>query len=227
MALVQHASGTTNGATSVVVTLGAATTPGNCLIACFSSGGWTSAPTVSTPKIGSSTDNWALAKSEVFTSDDVSTYIYTDQGLTVSSTSVTVGFTSSQAFVVDVFEWSGILSTGALDKTNGATTTSTTWTSGSSGTLTKPKEVAFGCHGYYASSSNTITGPGSGWTNESENNASSGGFPVGQMCGYQQVNSTSALTYNGTDSNGSIFSATAIITLLLAAPSGGLLMLFP
>ena len=222
MGLVQHASattGTNTGQTSLTVTI-AAPSIGNCLIVCFtvmSEAG--SVPTISSVKIGTSADNFAVGKSNTNSTIGAVAAIYTDQNLQVSSTSVVIAVSEASAISADVYEWNGINLSGAVDNTNASNVNSSaSFSSGTSGTLSQPAEVAFGVTGILNPSAETITGPSSPWTNEAQlsTNDSVITFPFDQMSGYQQVSATTALTYSGTCTSGS-YSDTAIVTLKLGS----------
>ena len=224
MSLVQpyasNTTGSSSGLTSLTVTLGSSTTPGNCLIVCLSAlteGG--GAPTVTSVHLGGVVDNFAVAKSNSGGSSGI-VAIYTDQNLQVSSTLVAIVVSGASSINASVFEWSGIKASGAVDKTNaGTTSSSSSFSSGSSGTLTQALEVAFGVTGIFSSGADTINGPASPWINTTQitSNDPVLGFPYDQMSGYQSVSATTALTYSGTNTGGS-FTNTAIATLELVPP---------
>lgn len=219
MGLVQHASITTTTGTTATATFGSATTPGNCLIVCVTATTTSNTnPTISSIKIGGSADNFAQANTEAQSTNGISSFIWTDQNIGVSSTSVVITFNTSSGSCVDVYEWSDVLASAAVDKTNGAIGSSSSWSSGSSGTLTQLREVAFGVNGAVSSSANTITGPSSPWTNSAQLTTTLT-VPYTQVSGYQAVSATTALTYSGTDSAGSVDNATCIVTLKLATPT--------
>jgi len=217
--LVQHASNKSTTGTSLTVTLGAAATLANCLVVCA-----TAVPvslsgntTISGIKIGSSADNFAQAETEAETTDSVSSFIWTDQDIGTSSASVAITWSTSSGGAADVYEWSGVKTSSAVDKTNGANNTSKSWSSGSTGTLSQASEVAVGVNGSDSSGTNTVTGPGSPWTNEAQLTTSSGGVPLQQLSGYQVVSATTALTWSGSDSATSVANATCIATLEAAS----------
>lgn len=228
MSLVQHASGTVASGSTVSATFGASTTAGNTIVVCVSIGTGGAALTVSSVALSGSSDTFTKAVSVANGTAVIDSEIWYDSGNSGGHTVVTVtlsGALSSGAAEVDIYEWHGLLTSAALDKTHTGTGSSvTSWSSGSSGTLIQANEVAFGTVSTFVSSA-TITGPSSPWTNEPQLNGSAS---YAQMSGYQQVSSTAALTYNGTLS-ASAFYACCIATFKLAAAGGGvpLMMVFP
>jgi hypothetical protein len=231
--LVQHASTTTTTGTAPAVTLGAAATIGNCLVAGISALSNTATqPSVSAVKLGGAADNFASAVSEPNATELQVSAWWTDQDLQTSSTAVAVTLNTSSAATVDVYELSGIKTSSAVDKTNGAVGNSGTTFSVGSAALSQASEVAFALVGLTAvPTAPTITGPGSPWTSETQlSTTASGGSPFAQLSGYQQVSATTALTYSGSYTSGeSVVGWTSVIvTLELASgPSGPAPLLIP
>jgi hypothetical protein len=224
--LVQHASGSNTNGTSATATFGANTTIGNCLVAALSGATSGTIPTVSSVKIGGVADNWATAKEGTQSTAGLRTAIWTDLGCTQTATAVAVVMSASCGLAIDAFEFSGVKTSGAVDKSNTGNGTSSPWSSGSTGTLTQASEIAVGVVGDLDStnSSVTITGPSSPWNNEAQVGFVNGitGTGQAQMSGYQIVNATTALTYSGTVTMGTAaFNAAVIVTLEAAPPAGG------
>ena len=213
IALVQSASNTATTGSSVTVTLGSATTLGHCLVVCVGTAS-SSSVTVSGIKIGGSADNFALAKALTDTpTRDTDAEVWTDQDIGESSTSVIVTLSGSisNGVVVYVMEFSGVLSSLAVDKTNAGNAT-TTFSSGSSGTLSSSNEVVIGAViAYKSSGTPTIGGPSSPWTNLTQINAS-GLSTLSLVASYEVVSATTAQTYSGT-STGANQSTAIIVTL--------------
>ena len=218
MGLVQHASGTATSGTTVSATFGAGTTSGNTIIVCVTAACSVN-PTISSITLAGSSDTFSTAKAEANTSDGLISQISYDNGISGGHTVVTVAVSATlNAAMLDIFEWNGILVPSPLDKTNGALTSlGTSWSSGSTGTLTQTAEVAFACVGANGATSFTITGPSSPWTNEAQVTAAT---TFSQMSGYQQVSATTALTYSGTFGT-SCYSGQCIATFKLGASGGG------
>lgn len=216
MGFVQSAGNKASTSTTVTVTLGSTTITGNCL---FAGVGCNNAATASVSgiTIGGSADHWAQATSvNVSSTDNLLSAIWSNQGMTVNSTSVVVTVSVSGATLgATVIEWNGVASSGALDKTHTGTSTSgANWSSGSSGVLTNTNEVAIGTTACATGAALTITGPSSPWTNLTQQGSAAG---VGELTGYQQVSATTALTYNGTQTNTSFAnSASCIATFTLS-----------
>ena len=209
MGFVQSAHNTAASSSSLAITLASAPTAGNCLFG-MAGNNDSSSDSVTSFKTGTSADNWASAVSRSVTgTDGAGGAIWSNQDLTVTTTVINVAMGSSGANLGYVIEWAGVAETGALDKTNSAAiSSSTSWSSGSSGTLTNATEVAIGFTSNFTESATpTITGPGSPWTNLSSLNVASEVIGLG---GYQAVSATTALTYNGT-TTGTIFNGVAMI----------------
>lgn len=218
MPLVQSASNSASSSASVTVTLNP-TGGGNCLVVCI--GGLAgSAPSVSGVTLGGSAGNFAKAAGHTVASfTDGDCEIWTDQNCSGGQTAVTVTFSGSQTDAYAwVMEWSGIAGTGAVDKTNSGSTTSSPSSSGSTGTLTNTSEVVIGASlAACVTSGTSQAGPGSPWTNLAQISAGDGTL----IAGYQVVTANTALTYSATISggNGVYESAAVIISLKLAPPS--------
>jgi hypothetical protein len=228
--LVQHASGSATSGSSVTATFGSNTSSGNSIIVCVSIGAPSTATTVSSVALTGSSDTFVKAVSQANATAIIDSEIWYDSGNSAGHTVVTVNLSASisggGAVEIDVYEWNGLLTASALDKTHtGSGSSVTSWSSGSSGTLSQSAEVAFGTVSAFGSPP-SITGPSSPWTNEPQITAATS---YAQMSGYQQVSATTALTYNGTFS-GSTYYAACIATFKIASGggvNGKLLMVFP
>ena len=217
MPLVQSASNSASSSASVTVTL-SPTGGGNCLVVCI--GGLAgSAPSVSGVTLGGAAGNFALARKQAVASfTDGDCEIWTDQNCAGGQTAVTVTFSGSQTDAYAwVMEWSGIAGTGAVDKTNSGSTTSSPSSSGSTGTLTNTSEVVIGASLASGVAGSSQAGPGSPWTNLAQLPAGNGSL----IAGYQIVTANTAQTYSATISggNGVYETAAVIVTLKLAPPS--------
>ena len=110
----------------------------------------------------------------------------------------TGGYSGTAYAALVAFEVSGLYLSngGAVDLSNfssSATSTETSWNSGSTGTLTDAVELAVGIA--VAQADNSITGPSSPWTNTSGAFGSSVGSYIG---GYQVTAATTGLSYSYT-----------------------------
>jgi hypothetical protein len=218
--LVQSAGNSASSSSSVTVTL-SPTGGGNCLVVC--AGGLAgSAPSVSGVTLGGSAGNFGVApakKQAVASFTDGDCEVWTDQNCAGGQTSVTVTFSGSQTDAYAwVMEWSGIAGTGAVDKTNSGSTTSSPSSSGSTGTLTNPAEVVIAASlAACVTSGTSQAGPALPWTNLAQVSAGDGTL----IAGYQIVTANTALTYSATISggNGVYMSAAVIVSLKLAPPS--------
>lgn len=209
--LVQTATGSGQSVSSVTVTLGSNTGTGNCLIVYVGVNNSGTSPTVSGITLGGLADNFALAK-RATTANDGNAEIWTDQNAASGKTSVVVSLSGSTSVTVRVEEWSGLVTTSAVDKTNGQSVgTTTSWSSLATGTLTQSSELVVGMVAAATiGSSITITGPTSPWTNTTK---VADPFNLVQMItGHQVVSATTSVTYNGTFSSSEPYAA-AIVSL--------------
>jgi hypothetical protein len=203
-ALVQSKSGTATSGTTVTVTLTSSTTAGNCLVVYAGAYQSASAPTVNGVTLGGSAGNFAQAVWDFVGCD---AEIWVDQNCAGGQTSVVITFAagagSSLGMGAWVEEWSGVALTSPADKNAVNDGTSTSPSSGSTGTLSGANELAGGV----IAATQSITGPSSPWTNQSQLTA--GGLRL--VAGHQVVSATTALTYSGTMSSGAW--TAAIVTL--------------
>ena len=212
VAFVQHAQNSGNSISSLSVTL-SATTAGNCLVVCFSTGDLSS---VSSVQVGSSTDNFAQLATVTDSGSSVSAFIWADPNCAGGQTSVTVTLSTSDWLLIDVYEFSGVKTSSPLDKSStGSGTGSTSWSSGTTGTTTQASEAWVGTAIALQSGNNALTGPSPPWTNSAEMDQARGKFNyMSQMSGYQVASSTGTATYSGTDANSAFDWAAAVVTLL-------------
>lgn len=210
MGLVQHASGTATSGTTTTATFGSNTGSGNLLIAGASSKGLTTL-SVSGVALTGSSDTFSSAISATQTNTDAE--IWHDDSSSSGHTATVVTWSGSVTDAGhDAYEWTGQAAT-PLDKTSGSVSGSgTSWSSGTTATLSQSAEVAFGVVVNIGSA--TITGPGGSWTNET-------GLTNGtwrHLSGFQQVSVTTGLAYSGTLS-ASVNYAAVIATFKLSVPS--------
>lgn len=205
MGLVQSKSGDTASSSSLTLTLTSNTTAGNTLVVMFGASGG-EVPTGVT--LGGSATGW--------TNPQGGTWI--NQNIAGGQTSIVISFSGTGGFAgAFAFEWSGLATSGGVDKKNATVGSGNSWTSGTTGTLTQANEVAFG---FGEADSNgatpTITGPVSGFTNLTPLSGFGGIDSGAIIAGYQQVSATTALTYAGTCTNATLDNVGEIITLKLA-----------
>lgn len=178
----------------------ASTTAGNTLyVAIGSNSGGSGTPSVSGVTLGGSADNFAAQVTQAEGTQSYSlSSVWMDPGCAGGQTALAVSGTSlvaGDSYVLAV-EVSGMGASPALDVSStgplGAGTN--TWTSNATGTPARAGEFAIGVtsHGPY-SSTDTLTGPGSPWTNASAFEWSGGA----SIAGYQVTSSGSTVTYNG------------------------------
>lgn len=213
-AVVQTASGTGTG-TSVSVTLGSATTAGNCLVAIAGLSGSNDAQTVSGITLGGSADHWATAFEEPTFSNPQRIQFWTDQGCAGGQTAVVVTLTGGSgtlASAVMVYELSGVETTGALDLTKGTIGSGTSPSTGTSATSAQASEIVVAA--VAATGSATVTTPGSPWSGEPQ--VTGTGVVLGS--GYQVTSATAAFTWTATLSAGSGYGCGLISLKAGAAP---------
>lgn len=210
--LVQSKSATGTSGTSLTVTLNSPTTAGNCLIACAGTVDATN-PTISGITLGGSAGNWASGNT-AYNNSYINAGIWIDPNCAGGQTSVVISFAgdSGGGPVTDawVMEWSGLALTSPVDKAPaGSNGGASSWSSGSTGTLSQANELAIGV--VYYQTSGSLTTPGSPWTELAQVGATN---LLG--VGYQVVSATTALTYSGTGTGGGSY-GTCILTLKVAA----------
>jgi hypothetical protein len=208
--LVQSKSGTGTSATSLTITLNSATTAGNCLIVGAGTGQSTTNPQISGITLGGSAGNFAAANT-AYNDADTNSAIWADPGCAGGQTSVVISFThgsgSTPLTLAWVMEWSGLLTSSVVDKAPaGVNGSGTSWSSGSTGTLSQASELAVGV--VCGQGSGSLTTPGSPWTELAVLSNGNADLAVG----YQVVSATTALTYNGTISVSETY-GTCIATL--------------
>jgi hypothetical protein len=211
MGLVQHASGLWSSGTTITATFGAATGAGNAIIVCATING----SAISSIALTGSSDIFAQA---VGINTHTDTEIWFDSNTSSGHTGVVVTLSGAVSDGdVDIYEWNGIITASPLDQTSSqAGSITTSFSSGTTATLSQANEVAFGVVGV-VSTTTTITGPSSPWTNEAQ--LVSGTDT--QMSGFQQVSATTGLAYSGTYSSTSNNQACiATFKLAAAAPAG-------
>ncbi|MEX1264287.1 MAG: IPT/TIG domain-containing protein [Actinomycetota bacterium] len=129
LALVQHVLNK-GGSGAPTATWSQATGAGNLLVAAV---GWTGAGTPTAPT------GWSLAKKAGRTA------IFYREGAPTQSGALTFGGSGIGAWVIDLMEYSGAATSGALDKTASASsgsTANTTAKSGTTATTSQPSEIA-------------------------------------------------------------------------------------
>jgi hypothetical protein len=218
-------SGTTSPVT-VTLTTATGSQPGpSCLVVAVGEGNSTTNPAVSGITLGGSGDHWSGPAAGILINADANCELWTDQNCASGQTSVAVSFTpgsgAGNGYCVAVFEFAGILSSGAVDQTNNAGAASGSWNSGSVTPGQLPEAVIGVGVGIGAGGAPTITGPSSPWNNQSSVSAAR----TTMIAGYQIVSSGGSVNYGGTVSTGRV--GAAVITLK-PSPSGNLLLLgFP
>jgi hypothetical protein len=228
VSVVQSAQATatdSGGNPAVTVTLGTATTAGNCLVVVADTGNATTNAKVSAVTLGGSAGNFgSLYENGTVTSTVVADF-WADPSCAGGQTSVAVstsGGSGTGYCNVSVLEVSGLAAAlaGLLDQDAGSAASGTNWTSTATGATSQAGELWVGTVGCY--SHNTITGPSSPWVNlaQQDNTAQ-----VSSMTGYQAVSSTGTAVYAGTlGSSGNYLAAVVTLKAAGVVPAGALLV---
>ena len=108
------------------------------------------------------------------------------------------------------------------DQSAGNNGSGTSWSSGTTGSTVASQEFIVGL-GFTIGPDVTVTGPGTGWTNENSYSdiATADGFVIAGVSGYQaQASSSSTYDYAGTASASTAWAAVAVTFLLMPAQGG-------
>lgn len=196
ISVVQFKGGSTTSAASVTINLGTAVTPGNALIATVTGGG------ASVTTITGGGTGWGSA-SGVFNSDIGFAAIWALQDVTTAGTAIVVTQNAANVMGVYVYEVSGLVTTGAVDKVSSQAqdTAGTIYNSGTTATTTVANEFWVGMAGGYGLDFTTsypvLTAP-AGFTVQPQQNIVTAIF---HNSGYEIASSTGAAVYSGTDTN--------------------------
>lgn len=222
VAHVQDVQGdSATSATTLTLTLGGATTAGNCLVACISSSASVTNNSVSGVTLGGSAGNWASLVSAGTGAGEAITGIWADPSCAGGQTSVVVSVSGGSGSTVwlfaRVYEFSGLAAatSGLLDKSSTATASSSSWSSGTTAATTHASEAWVGL---VITDSTTITGPASPWSNGAQLTST-----LDFMSGYQVRTATGTAAYSGTFAGSESY--IAVVACLAPAPQpNGLLM---
>jgi hypothetical protein len=212
--LGQVASNTTSSLTTLTVTLSKATTAGNCLVCCLTSGASTDSPTISGITLGGVADNWAAAASGGGGAGVEYAAIWIDPNCKGGQTSVVItltGGSGSGGVGAYVFEVPSLLTSPLDAAPAGVTGSGTAFTTNATGTLAQPSEIAFAVVGA-PSGAAPIIPPGSPWQEQTAIGVA--GF-LTMTAAYQVVTTAGSLIYNGTLAASSTWAA-CIITLKIS-----------
>jgi len=214
--VVQTTSNYTSSGTSMTLTFGSNTTPGNCVVAVVFNPD-TDHDLVSVT-LGGHADNWG----SLFFYDSIGVAaisIWADPACQYSSSSVVVtGDSATSGLRAFLYEISGLATTipSLLDQQahNEVDGTGPSWTSTAAPLTTQASEIAIGAlNGYNnAGGSVTITGPSSPWVNLSQLSPTVLGF---EYSGYRILSTETAVTFNGTSNmtGSNNYYAAAVLTL--------------
>ena len=231
ISVVQHATSTTtfsSGTTgTATVSFTNNTAIHNCLVVCITLNDGTVDPTISSVTTNGAAENWALGPTD--TSHVVWIYANPNTGGGQKIIDVNIAFngtaTTSETIVVilNSFEVSGLAWSNVIDQFEWTDGSGTTWSSAATAAITQPNEICIGAALSGVTAANTtgsITGPASGWTNETSGTSSfqNGGtgtadlFNVYAITSYQITSAIGTITYSGTNTPTSGWAA-AVITL--------------
>jgi len=238
MGVLQHASATaqyTSGTSAAsVASFTNNTTPGSCLVACFTPFSEAGTSAVNSVTTNGKTENWAKAVNDT----NALGYIYFNPNTGGGQKSIVINWsfggtasaTASCAILIDIFEVPGLPVSAILDQIAATDFSDTTAFSATTPVTTSPIEIWFGmtaCFEFTANTQPTITGPGAPWNLEPQLNisANTGGTvrDIGQVSGYQIVNAEAAATWSGsvTESAGGNSGCAVVATLIGSGYSGG------
>lgn len=208
--------------TSLTLTLGSNTTSGNCLVVCAHVDAGNGAA-VSGITLGGAAGNFASAVALNTGTSGNGEAIWTDQGCAGGQTSIVISLSggAGNGFLLGIaYEFSGLLTTGAVDQSSSnALANVTSWSSNATGTTTQASEIFVGmCGGSGVSVTPVLAGPASPWVNVANVNGTADDDTL--IAGYDIVSSTGTATYSGTvSSGGNQYGAALVVTLRGAAAS--------
>src|ERR1035438_4785017 len=221
--LVQSTSGSGSGSSTgyaLTVTLGSATTAGNCLVVKAGAWAFTTNPSISGITLGGSAGNFASLVSAGTGASAAITSIWADPPCAGGQTSVVItttgGAGATLGAVATVEEWSGLAATiagltGKTATTDGALVTSTSWASGATAGTAQASEVWAGMVFAYQNASLTITGPSSPWNNLAQVTYTPGSSSYYMLLsGYEIAPSTGTANYSGTFSAAAYYDVAAV-----------------
>lgn len=189
--LVQTKEGTLSNVSSGTITLNSSTTSGNTLICVINYGnsGYTSH--VSGITLGGAAGNFSAAKvkNQIFAPYNE---IWEDWACAGGQTAVAVSFSAASSALVDVYEFSGLITTAsAFDVSATAGNSGTAWSSGATTTTSQANELVVGA----IATNSSITAPSSPWINGTVTNFDAS--PDWGLASYQIVSTAAAYTYSG------------------------------
>ena len=202
---------------ALTVTLPSPATAGNCLVACI---GGHNANAVTSVISSASPDNWGTTAAVTASAGAETCEIWADPGCHGGNATVSCTTTVNGLLIMQVFEFSGVAASGAVDVTASALSIPpvTSWSSGSTGTAQAGDLIVGACCGYAGGGPYSLTGPGSPWVNEAYVATSLLSLYVRLIAGYQVLSGAGAVTYSGTSGSAQAYGAAAVA---LKSASGG------
>jgi hypothetical protein len=214
--LLQQKPGSFTG-DSGTITLSAETTAGSCLVVVVTTCGSDANPSVESVLIGGDVENFA----QVLAADENPTppYIFAwlDPDHAGGQTEITVTLTGGEGTIgatVEVFEWADLELADPLDQSDSGNGEGGTFTSGTTGETGQLHEVILGAAATLGEffEPPSLTGPSSGWTNQSMQTLSLSGLEAGSITGYKVVSTEQTAAYAGTVGSEGRWNA-AVLTL--------------
>jgi hypothetical protein len=210
--LVQQASGSATG-TSLTLTLPSPATPGNGLVIAVSGFNGSTVSGITIGGTGSLFTQFAATSN-----DDFNAQVWYCPSGSVASASIVI--TAGASGIIGwVYEVSGTITP---DANEWSFNTSASWSSAATGTTLPVTEFIVGVGATAGTSSTTITGPGSPWTNQAAiNGVNAGSEFYGGISGYQTQNWTAATyDYSGSISGSTGWGAVTATFVCMATQTG-------
>ncbi|MEO7098770.1 MAG: MBG domain-containing protein [Luteolibacter sp.] len=223
---LQSATGNTgsNTASSFTVTMGATPVSGNTMIAVISTRGTSAGQVTSISQTGAT---WTRA-AQATNTNGTTTEIWYAPGVSAASSTITINQASVRSAAV-VMEYSGILTSGTLDRTGSSTGNSTSPVTGTTSITSQPNEVWIGGIGFNSSTptlgsfQNSFTSVTSSQSTRGQSSSNAKVYALEQL-----VNSATATSSGGTLSttaqwSGAIATFRTVMpgTLATAGPAAG------
>lgn len=218
--LAHSTQGSTNTSGPLTITI-PATTAGNALIVAINTDGTSANPVVSGVTLGGSGTGWvkvAQFGNALYSDCEIWANFNVAAGQTSVAISLSGGVGSIQ-ITADVYEWSGLANPATDTYPPGASTNTgaTSWSSGTSASLSSVTDIAIGIVATAAAT--TITGPATGgWTNLTQQT----GANTAVKSGYTTTPASGGVAYAGTFSASSPYTALAATFKAKPVAQGGL-----
>ena len=198
-------------------TAGGGTTAGNCLVLCVQSANGDAVTGVTFT--GGNRDNWEQATS--INGGGGLTAIWIDYDCAGSQETINIATASgaSQQINAQLYEFSGVATVSAIDRTqvHGSTSSTPSWSTTDTAETRNSTEVWVGMVGGLSTASFTLTGPASPWHNLAEITNKTGDVYSRLLSGYQFSTTETSAVYAGS-SDGSTYGAAIVCLYPYSAP---------